>query len=196
MQPEVEATLDVWDAKLAAAGEALAREREQLVAGLDPEVGKAYAQLAQGAGIAVSMAYRRSWEGPLSEALGASRHDDVRRGITTVGPHHDELELAIAAPCALGPVGDRLPARTHASQGEQRSLALALRLGAHALTTEVTGTPPVLLLDDVFSELDAARGAALLAHLPDGQALLTTTGPIPSGIEPDKTVRVRAGQLQ
>ena len=61
-----------------------------------------------------------------------------------------------------------LPARTHASQGEQRSLALALRLAAHAVVTATAGTAPVLLLDDVFSELDPARSAALLASLPAG----------------------------
>jgi DNA replication and repair protein RecF len=181
---EVATTLDVWDAKLAEAGEALAQAREELVAALEPEVAKAYDQVAHTAA-AVGIAYRRSWPGPLAAALAAARPDDVRRGLTTVGPHRDDLALAIAS----------MPARTHGSQGEQRSLALALRLAVHAQVTDVTGTPPVLLLDDVFSELDGAHRAALVAHLPAGQAILTTAGDVPPEARPERTVRVHAGRI-
>jgi DNA replication and repair protein RecF len=102
-----------------------------------------------------------------------------------VGPHRDEVQLAVAG----------RPARTHASQGEQRTLALALRLAAHRVVTEETGTPPILLLDDVFSELDPDRSAALLAHLPAGQTLLTTAGGLPPAAAPDVLLRVRAGTV-
>jgi len=102
-----------------------------------------------------------------------------------VGPHRDDLELRIAD----------LPARTHASQGEQRSLALSLRLGVHSAVTEASDSPPVLLLDDVFSELDPARAAALTTHLPPGQAVLTTAGPLPPGAIPAKTVRIVDGKI-
>ena len=79
----------------------------------------------------------------------------MRRGVSTVGPHRDDVELFI----------DGLPARTHASQGEQRTLALALRLAAHRLVADEPGSAPVLVLDDVLSELDprvdgAARSPA------------------------------------
>jgi DNA replication and repair protein RecF len=121
----------------------------------------------------------------LAAALAASRQDDVRRGVSTVGPHRDDLVVVL----------DGLPARTHASQGEQRSLALALRLATHAVVGEVTGTPPILLLDDVFSELDPDRSAALLASLPPGQALLTTASPVPAGVAPGLIVRVREGSI-
>ncbi len=88
-----------------------------------------------------------------------------RAGLSrSTGPHRDDLALSVGG----------LPGRTHASQGEQRSLALALRLAAHQLATERLGSAPVLLLDDVFSELDPFRSSALLAGLPPGQALLTT----------------------
>jgi len=109
----------------------------------------------------------------------------VRRQVTTVGPHRDDLDLTLAG----------LPARTHASQGEQRSLALALRLAGHRLVTERVGQAPLLLLDDVFSELDHARGAALLAHLPDGQVLLTSAGGLPPEAAPDHVVQVVAGKV-
>ena len=185
LDPAAEATLDVWDAKLAAAGEELAGARADLVGRLEGAVGKAYDQVS-GTAADVGMAYERSWAGPLAPALAEARADDLRRGVTTTGPHRDELRLTLAS----------LPARTHASQGEQRSLALALRLGAHTAVTEEVGEPPVLLLDDVFSELDPARSAALLAHLPDGQALLTTAGAVPAGASPARVLRVRGGRVE
>jgi len=110
----------------------------------------------------------------LRDALLAAREDDLRRGVTTVGPQRDDLRLDIGG----------LPARTHASQGEQRTLALALRLAGHRLVAAAVGSPPLLLLDDVFSELDGARAEALMANLPalsDTQAILTTAGALPPG---------------
>ena len=82
-----------------------------------------------------------------------------------------------------------MPARTHASQGEQRTLALALRLAAHRLVAERTGSTPVLMLDDVLSELDPGRAAALLGHLPAGQIVITTAGPLPPGPRPSGSSR-------
>ena len=131
----------------------------------------------------VGLAYVRSWEGRLLDALTSTRDKDLQRGITTVGPHRDELELSLGG----------LPSRTHASQGEQRSLALALRLAAHQLATERLGTAPVLLLDDVFSELDPRRSRALLAGLPPGQALLTTAQPAPSEVAPARVYAMAEG---
>jgi DNA replication and repair protein RecF len=88
-----------------------------------------------------------------------------------------------------------MPARTHASQGEQRSLALALRLAAHDVVSELVGEPPLLLLDDVFSELDPARSDALLEHLPLGQAVLTTAGMVPAGAHAERIVRIDGGRV-
>jgi DNA replication and repair protein RecF len=112
-----------------------------------------------------------------------SRERDVARGVSLVGPHRDELDLSLRA----------LPGRSHASQGEQRTLALALRLAAHQLATERLGSAPVLLLDDVFSELDPLRSRALLAGLPAGQTLLTTALPVPPGVVVSKVYAVVAG---
>jgi DNA replication and repair protein RecF len=189
LAPDVESTLDVWDAKLSEAGEALASARAALTEALEPLAGTAYGQLA--AGVAhrgrdrVRLSYRRSWEGSLVTALRDARRDDLRRGVTTIGPHRDELLLA---------VGD-LAGRTHASQGEQRSLALALRLAGHALVTERIGSAPILLLDDVFSELDPARSEALLACLPPGQAVVTTADDLPPGARVAARARVEDGKL-
>lgn len=184
LDASAESTLEVWDAKLTATGVALADARGALVAALEAPLGKAYDQLA-GTPADIAITYERSWQGSLDDALVAARTDDVRRGLSTVGPHRDELRLSIGG----------LPARTHASQGEQRSMALALRLAAHRAVTDAVGEPPVLLLDDVFSELDADRSAALLAHLPDGQVLLTTAADVPPGALPVLTVRVHDGRI-
>jgi DNA replication and repair protein RecF len=117
--------------------------------------------------------------------LAAARRDDIRRGVSTVGPHRDDLELSIGG----------LPARTHASQGEQRTLALALRLAAHRMVAEKAGSTPVLVLDDVLSELDPQRSTALLRHLPAGQVVLTTAGVLPDAAHPDVVVRIDAGAV-
>ncbi|HMC40619.1 MAG TPA: DNA replication/repair protein RecF [Acidimicrobiales bacterium] len=175
---DVRVTLDVWDSKLVAVGEALVEARSALARDLTPHVATAYSSLATGsappARLAVALAYEVSWPGALRDALVAAREDDLRRGVTTVGPQRDDLRLDIGG----------LPARTHASQGEQRTLALALRLAGHRLVAAAVGSPPLLLLDDVFSELDGARAEALMANLPalsDTQAILTTAGALPPG---------------
>ena len=180
---EVTATLDVWDQRLADAGKVLAAAREGLVADLDPLVASAYSHLAGvGDQVLTMQRYVRSWDGELLDALTASRRDDLRRGVNTVGPHRDDLLLEI----------DGREARTHASQGEQRCMALALRLGVHRLIRTRTSLIPTLLLDDVFSELDPARSRALVAELPGGQAILTTAAPLPEGIEVARMLPVQS----
>ena len=194
--PEILTTLDVWDQRLADAAKILVEARERLAAALAPGVAATYGRLAglpvgveapvgggapvAGAGTPVAVSYQRSWEGDLQAALAASRGHDLRRGINTVGPHRDDLVVHL----------DGRPARTHASQGEQRCLALALRLSLHAVVRERTPLRPTLLLDDVFSELDPLRSRALVAELPSGQAILTTAAPVPSGVTVASLVEV------
>jgi DNA replication and repair protein RecF len=183
---EVGLTLDVWDQKLAAVGEEIGARRAAITADLVAPVGEAYARLA-GTEVDVGVELRSSWAGHdgLADALAAARDEDLKRRVSTVGPHRDEVELVLAG----------LPARTQASQGEQRSLALALRLGVHRLVAERVGVPPVLLLDDVFSELDAGHSRALVELLPAGQALLTTAGELPAGIEPEQQLSLAGGRI-
>lgn len=181
---EIELTLDVFDAKLVQAGEYLAKARGGLVAELEPVLAEAYRSVAR-VPAPVSAVYEPPWMADgLAPALLAARRDDLRRGVSTVGPHRDDLELTL----------NDLPARTHASQGEQRSLALALRLAAHDVITRRADTPPVLLLDDVFSELDPDRSAALLAALPEGQTVLTTASGLPEGAVPGLVIDVLDGR--
>ncbi len=180
-----ELTLEVWDAKVVAAGEELAQRRADLVARIEPVVAGAYGEVA-GAPEPITLRYEAPWrEVGLAAALRAARPDELRRGVTLVGPHRDDLVVAL----------NGMPARTHASQGEQRSLALALRLASHRLVHEVVGTPPVLLLDDVFSELDPERSAALLGSLPPGQTFLSTAAGLPDDVDVDQVVTVAPGEL-
>ena len=158
LPPSALATLEVWDEKLASAGAEIWSERLRLVAELTPRVELTYQHLA-GRDDLVEVDYVSSVAGDvglgpdpaklaqaLRERLVADRAREVERGITLSGPHRDDLALALRG----------LPARTHASHGEAWSLALALRLGSHRLLAE-EGEEPVLLMDDVFAELDRQR---------------------------------------
>ncbi|HEY5662475.1 MAG TPA: DNA replication/repair protein RecF [Ilumatobacter sp.] len=182
---EVAATLDVWDARLAELGEPLGHARATLVARCGPMVAEAYEQLA-GEPAAVELVYEPHWRRVgLTVALAESRQADLRRGTSLVGPQRDELHIGL----------DGMPARTHASQGEQRTLALAMRLAAHRLVAERTGTTPVLVLDDVLSELDPARATALLANLPCGQVVITSASPLPPAAHPDRVIEIDSGTV-
>jgi DNA replication and repair protein RecF len=180
---DLESTLDVWDTKIVDAGERLADARADLTTRIGPMLQEAYTRLAP-ATAAVTARYDAPWRDiGLAAALTAARKEELRRGQTMVGPHRDDLLLDI----------DDLPARTHRSQGEQRSLALGLRLAIHRHVEHETGSSPVLLLDDVFSELDVDRSAALLASLPAVQTLLTSAAGLPPGTDPELVVDVTAG---
>ncbi len=182
---EIAVTLDVWDARFAAVADQFGHARATLIDRLTPFVHEAYEQLA-GEAVELELRYEPAWRTTgLAAALAASRTDDVRRGVSTVGPHRDELTLTLRG----------MPSRTHASQGEQRTLALSLRLAAHRLVTERTGSAPVLVLDDVLSELDDHRATALLGHLPPGQVVITTASELPTTAHADRILRVDAGRV-
>ncbi|MEU5670679.1 DNA replication/repair protein RecF [Micromonospora sp. NPDC047753] len=167
-------TLAVWDTHLAQHGAELLAGRLELVAALTPHVAKAYDAVAAGRG-AASITYRPSIElvepttdraalaEALTAALAASRSAEIERGTTLVGPHRDELALS------LGP----LPAKGYASHGESWSFALALRLAGYDLL-RADGIEPVLVLDDVFAELDTGRRERL-AELVGGASQLLVT---------------------
>jgi DNA replication and repair protein RecF len=184
LDPSILTTLDVWDQRLAMSGTELVVARETLVEKLEPLVSESYTHLA-GHFEHVTLTYRRSWTGELVDALRSAREQDVRRQVTTVGPHRDELEIGLGF----------TPARTHASQGEQRCIALALRLATHDLRLQDAPEPPVLLLDDVFSELDPYRSAALVERLPSGQVLLTTAVDPPPAVGAHRVVEVARNSL-
>jgi len=184
------ATLDVWDEHLATAGAELVHARLALIAELRPHVAAAYADLA-GAGDAVGLVYRGTVPIPdgdqePADATGATpepvatpeidalresmlaelirvRQHELDRGISLVGPHRDDLELVLG----------RGPAKGYASHGESWSFALALRLGSFALLRS-DGVDPILVLDDVFAELDTTRRDRLAALVADAEQVVLT----------------------
>ena len=172
-------TLGVWNSHLARTGAELLAGRLTLVEELRPLVGKAYEAVARGATRSdATMAYKSSFELPvqegpapdrdaLAEAILAEvdrrRGDELGRGISLVGPHRDELTLM------LGP----LPVKGYASHGESWSFALALRLASYDLL-RAGGDDPILILDDVFAELDSERRQRLAEMVADAEQVLVT----------------------
>ncbi|WP_298458925.1 DNA replication/repair protein RecF [uncultured Cellulomonas sp.] len=194
-------TLDVWDAKLAQTGAQIIAARLALVGELQPRVAAAYEQVSSGQGEA-RITYRSSLEAALGaddahdqpagtppasdrpdaaaleaglmEAMGRLRPKEVERGVCLVGPHRDDLVLTLGG----------LPAKGYASHGESWSIALALRLASYRLLTEPDGPDwvsdwgedgePVLILDDVFAELDVRRRDRLATLVADARQVLVT----------------------
>lgn len=165
-------TLDVWDGHLATHGAQLIAARLELVNQLAPEVEKSYRDLAPHSRPA-AIAYRttiptanqdpETLQQELLTELGRHRQAELDRGMCLVGPHRDDLELRL---------GDQ-PAKGFASHGESWSMALALRLAAYGLLRS-EGSEPVLILDDVFAELDTSRRRALTSVAADAEQVLVT----------------------
>ncbi|MCF3963165.1 DNA replication/repair protein RecF [Streptomyces fuscigenes] len=171
-------TLDVWDQHLAEVGAEVLAQRADLVAALGPLADKAYGDVAPGGG-PVLLEYRSSaaeqaaggaaaegregLRAQLLSALGAVRKQEVERGVTLVGPHRDDLVLKLG----------ELPAKGYASHGESWSYALALRLASYELL-RAEGPEPVLVLDDVFAELDVRRRERLAELVAHGEQVLVT----------------------
>ena len=159
------ASLEAWDVQLAKEGEILTAERAAFVGELWPRAAEAHANVAMGETLSVE--YRPDVPpSSFANALRTARITDIKQGITTHGPHRDDIELSVAGK----------PARYFASQGQQRTAALALKLAELDLVRAHTGEHPILMLDDVLSELDEKRARHLLEaiHL-DAQCLITTT---------------------
>lgn len=181
--PYALSTLDVWDDHLSVAGAALLAARLNLIADLAPYTAAAYMGVAPDSRPA-TIAYKSSLgeampegygvpDGPradeavlkevLVEAMGRSRNLELERGVSMVGPHRDELDLILG----------EAPAKGYASHGESWSFALALRLGSYELLRGEAGEP-VLLLDDVFAELDRRRRARLAEVAAGAEQVLVT----------------------
>ena len=185
-------TLEIWDDNLARVGAEILGARLRLVEDLRPYLGKAYEAVARGAGrddadleykasIDLGLVTGRrpsSTSDPVSEttpdlqqalldAVAARRKEELDRGISLVGPHRDDVLLS------LGDPNLRLPVKGYASHGESWSFALALRLASYDLL-RADGDDPILVLDDVFAELDAERRQQLAELVAGAEQVLVT----------------------
>lgn len=167
------AVFEAWEQPLTDHGNELRRLRRQWIKELAPEAAQAHARLGGGEGLAASYDDR---DDALSlESLAGTRGDDIARGATSIGPHRDDLSLMVGG----------MEARSFGSQGQQRTAVIALKLAVQVLARRTFGFPPVLLLDDVFSDLDASRRSQLVAHAMQegGQVFLSCTEPDQAGSE-------------
>jgi DNA replication and repair protein RecF len=161
--------LDAWNQELVKVGGQIAAARARAVQQLAPEADRCHAEIASGEHLEIG------YQGPpenLAEAVNNSLPEDLRRGSTSIGPHRDDLTVLL----------DGKEARSYASQGQQRTAVVSLKLAEASLIQARTGERPVLLLDDVLSELDGERRAALLAEVAaGGQVIITSVeaGPFP-----------------
>ncbi|HSS62691.1 MAG TPA: DNA replication/repair protein RecF [Candidatus Limnocylindrales bacterium] len=161
--------LEVWDAELVKVSQEIVGARARATTALEPEAAQCHARIAEGEHLEIR------YSGPpqdLAEAVHNSLPEDLRRGSTSIGPHRDDLLIRL----------DGKEARSFASQGQQRTAVVSLKLAEASLLEARTGERPVLLLDDVLSELDGERRAALLGEVAaSGQVIVTSVeaGPFP-----------------
>ena len=169
-QPGLEVqALESFTAELVTCGQEIQRRRQALVPTLAERVKSAYGRLTGGTE-AVRLTYQPSVQADFLVALAQVRSRELARRTTLLGPHLDELDLAI----------EEHPAAVFASEGQKRTLALALKMAQAEYLASVHGAPPVLLIDDVMGELDRERRAAFLpllerAHQASGQVFMTAT---------------------
>ena len=203
-------TLDVWDERLIALGSELIEARGRLVSELQPEVTAAYVAVAgddhhavlasqltilggdpdaeAGVGLSTDVPLAAEVSVKFRESLDRLRQNELDRGVTLVGPHRDDLVLEL----------NGMPARSHASHGESWSFALSLKLASAAvLRRESVSGDPILILDDVFAELDEARRGRLAAAVADFEQVLITAA-VQGDVPPDlahHTVRIEGGRI-
>ena len=157
--------IEAWDPLLVEHGTALRRWRDALITALTPRAAGAHVAIG-GAQETLALAPEPGCPELYMEALHAARPEESRRRVTFLGPHRDDFSITI----------NGLPAARYGSEGQQRTIALALKLAQSAVLADTAGREPVLLIDDIFGELDPRRRNALLAALPPrAQKLITTT---------------------
>lgn len=189
--------LEVWDRSFSKLAFTVINARRRYVARLQPHAGALYDGISSGREtftVGYQCSVEGSWEGltaiqgeqAILDGLQRSRSEDIRNGYTTIGPHRDDLEITV----------DGVSARSFGSQGQQRSCALTLKLAECAVIREVSGESPILLLDDVFSELDKGRRDYFLRGTEYGQSFITCCDRSAlRGLPQGRSFRVKDGEL-
>ena len=179
--------VDAWTQVLVEHGLVLRRLRGDLTAALAPRAAQAHGDIG-GTQESLTLTYEPGCAENFADQLAAARAEEMARRVTFLGPHRDDVAIAINA----------LPAARFASEGQQRTIALALKLAQAGVLSAQCRRDPLLLLDDIFGELDPRRRNALLRALPAGsQKLITTTHLhwLDESFRPDAIWKVHAGQL-
>ena len=179
--------IEAYTRLLVPQGECLVRLRARLVGDLGPVAGEAHRQVSERNEL-VTLSYAPSAAGDFAGELDAARAEEERRRMTVIGPHRDDVAISL----------DGVEAARFASEGQQRTLAIALKLAQARWLAEIRGDDPLMLIDDIFGELDPARRNALLRALPVGsQQLITSTSLrwIDDSFQAGRIFRVEAGSV-
>ena len=195
--PELRDTLEVWDARLVKLGVTVMAERKAYVDQLAQPVQEIYDGISSGKET-IEICYAPSVKASVEnfskeeaeelflQELRRTLRSDMKSGFTSFGPHRDDLDIAL----------NGLSARSYGSQGQQRSAVLALKLAEAETLSRISGETPIVLLDDVMSELDQSRQDYLLNHLHGRQVFLTCCSPETVSLqETGKRFRVEAGKI-
>lgn len=169
--------LDSFEEEIAANGEKIIKYREEYVKTLSAHLPEIFSGLSSGREEIMSVYVGRCRDN-MTEELKRARRDDMFTGTTSVGPHRDDLEFKI----------NRISARSYGSQGQKRSVAIALKLAQAEVIREISGEYPVCLLDDVMSELDPSRQSYILNHIEGMQSFITCC-------DPSNTARLLEGKI-
>lgn len=173
----VEVMLDVFEKEIAVCGEKIIKYRKNYIESLKNYLPEIYFGLSGGKE-KISAAYVAESEANIEEKLKISRNEDMYTGVTSVGPHRDNIKFLIN--------GD--DSRSFGSQGQQRSVSISLKLSQAEVAKEITGEQPICLLDDVMSELDVTRQNYILNHIKGRQAFITCC-------DPSNTARLKEGKI-
>ena len=174
VRPDSLSTLDVWDEQLIRLGMQIISARQAFVEALAPVIREIHLRISGGKE-ELSVSYEPNTAAEdLERAFRDGRGRDRKAGITLSGPHRDDIRFLVRTP--LNPMQQQTDLRTFGSQGQQRTAALSAKMAEIEMIRSRTGEPPVLLLDDVLSELDSGRQTWLLDGIRDIQTLITCTG--------------------
>ena len=173
----VEVMLDVFEKEIAVSGEKIIKYRKNYIEQLKNHLSPIYSGLSGGRE-EISAVYVAQYEDSIEENLKRSRKEDMYLGLTSIGPHRDNVKFLINGE----------DSRSFGSQGQQRSVSISLKLSQAEVAREITGEQPICLLDDVMSELDVTRQNYILNHIKGRQAFITCC-------DPSNTARLKEGKI-
>jgi len=193
--PELKETLEVWDMQLVRYGQEIIRFREEFMKGLGPIIQEIHSELSGGKE-KLYLTYEKNTDAEqFEEAVKKSRRSDMKQKMTMVGPHRDDIGFYVQGETEE----TKMDLRKYGSQGQQRTAALSLKLSEIKLVKQSLKENPILLLDDVLSELDTNRQLHLLSAIRDTQTIMTCTGMeeiLDEKLKTDRKFEIRNGEAR